>query len=165
MNTLRPWLLVAGLASSAALLGASAVPAAPKPSVPNPFAGRFKQVNERIDALFHHRNEAPPPPDARNNPFRVPGAAMPAARPGEPAPAPDPASNLTRLQESVSTLRVSGLFEIGGRSHLVINARPYKEGDVVQTQVQGEAVYLRVREISRRSVTLELGDAEMTLKF
>lgn len=164
MKPLRPSTIAAGLVFSAALF-AAAVPNAPKPSVPNPFAARLKQVHDRIDALFHHRNEAPPPLDARNNPFRVAGASAPAARPGDGAPAPDPVSNLSRLQESVSTLRVSGVFEFSGRSHLVINARPYKEGDVVQTQVQGDAVYLRVREISKRSVTLELGDAEMTLKF
>ena len=34
-----------------------------------------------------------------------------------------------------------------------------------QTQVLGEAVYLRVREIGKRSVSLVLNDAEMTLKF
>ena len=165
MKTLRLLLLAAGLAGSAALLGAvDAATKTPKPSVPNPFAPRFKQVRDRIDSLFHHRNETPPPPDARTNPFRVPGSAAPAA-PRADGTAPEAVSNLTRLQESVSTLRVSGVFEIAGRSHLVINARPYKEGDVVQTQVQGEAVYLRIREISRRSVTLELGDAEMTLKF
>jgi hypothetical protein len=31
--------------------------------------------------------------------------------------------------------------------------------------VQGEPVYMRVRQVSRRSVTVVLNEAEMTLKF
>jgi hypothetical protein len=157
--------------SAPALATADTPAKAPKPSVPKPIAPRFKQVRDRIDALFGHRNETPPAPDLRTNPFRVPGAPVPAAsvasrEEGAPAPtAPAAVEDLSLLQESAATLRVSGVFEIGGRSHLVINARPYKEGDVVQTQVKGEAVYLRVREISKRSVTLELNEAELTLKF
>ena len=162
----RLCLLLVVLAVPAALATADIPAKAPKASVPNPFAPRFKQVRERIDALFGHRNETPPAPDLRTNPFRVPGAPVATLPRHDEAPkAPDVASDLSLLQQSAATLRVSGVFEIGGRSHLVINARPYKEGDVVQTQVQGEAVYLRVREIAKRSVTLELNDAELTLKF
>ena len=165
--------LVCAASVESAVPAVPVVPAAktpPKASVPNPFAPRFKQVRDRIDVLFQHRNEPPPPPDARSNPFRTPGATplpAPSAGPkgGETALAPDMATDLSLLQQSVATLRVSGVFEIAGRSHLVINARPYKEGDVIQTQVLGEAVYLRVREISKRSVTLELNEAQMTLKF
>lgn len=146
-------------------------------SAPNPLAPRFAQIRERIDALFHYRNDPPPPPDPRFNPFRLAGTAPPApvaatppVRPGG-TPEPKPAANLGAsnslgiLQQAVATLKVSGVFEIGGRSHLVINSRTYKEGDVLQTQVLGEAVYLRVREIGKRSVSLVLNDAEMTLKF
>ena len=169
MKTLRLCLLVAVMAAPA--LATADTPAkTAKPSVPNPFAPRFKQVRDRIEALFGHRNETPPAPDLRTNPFRVPGAAVPVApvnreQTAAAPTAPAAVADLTLLQDSAATLRVSGVFEIGGRSHLVINARPYKEGDVVQTQVKGEAVYLRVREISKRSVTLELNEAELTLKF
>ena len=156
---------------------APAAAKSPKQSVANPLAPRFKQVRERIDALFEHRVDAPPPVDPRANPFRTPGAAAPAtALANNPTPTPGGAegtptppatapTNLAILQQAVATLKVSGVFEIGGKSHLVINARPYKEGDVVQTLVQGETIYLRVREISKRSVTLVLNDAEMTLRF
>ncbi len=140
----------------------------PKQSVANPLAPRFKQVHERIDALFQHRNASPAPLDPKDNPFRLPGT-----RPSAPvveATTAEPVvvaamDSLAQLQQAAATLKVSGVFEKGGRSHLVINARPYQEGDVVQTQVSGEKVYLRVREISKRSVTLVLNDAEMTLKF
>ena len=36
---------------------------------------------------------------------------------------------------------------------------------MLQTQIQGEPVYMRVRQVSRHSVTVVLNDAEMTLKF
>jgi hypothetical protein len=75
------------------------------------------------------------------------------------------ATDLARLQEAVATLKVSGTFEKDGRLYLVINAKPYKDNDVIQTQVQGEPVYMRVRQVSRRSVTVVLNEAEMTLKF
>ena len=126
-------------------------------------------MRERIDALFLHRNEPPPPLDPKHNPFRAPGARVAAPLPegvvaANPAPLPQ-ADSLAQLQQATATLKISGVFEKGGRSHLVINARPYQQGDVVQTLVQGEKVYLRVKDISKRSVTLVLYDAEMTLKF
>lgn len=170
MKTLRRIFVLVTVLPLALLPGAEPARKAPKTSVPNPFAPRFKQVRDRIDDLYRHRNEPPSPPDARSNPFRTPGVPIAgpvasAPRPDEASLTPDAASNLSLLQQSVATLRVSGVFEVGGRSHLVINKRSYKEGDVVQTQVQGEPVYLRIREISKRSVTLELNEAEMTLKF
>ncbi len=162
--------LLVPIAAAAALPVAAAPGKAPKQSVANPLAPRFKQVNERIDALFEHRNQPPPPPDPKYNPFRLPGAARPAAPLPEgvvaDAAAPTPqADNLAQLQQAAATLKVSGIFEKGGRSHLVINARPYQQGDVVQTLLRGETIYLRVKEITKRSVTLALNEAEMTLKF
>ena len=140
-----------------------------KPGVALPQSPRFNQVRARIDALYQHRNEPPPPPNPRANPFRTPGAPLPAVTTepakGEPLPPPEPASDLAILEKGASTLKISGIFEIAGKSHLVINARPYKEGDAVPAQVNGETVYLRVRTIARRSVTLALNSAEMTLKF
>ncbi len=164
----------AGLPAAAASAPAPATAPTPTPtpkqSVPNPLAPRFKQVRERIDALFQHRQEPPPPPDPKDNPFRVPGgaaAAVPGAdAAGAAAPAPvAPMDNLALLQQAAASLKISGVFEMGGRSHLVINARPYKQGDVIPAMARGERIYLRVREISRGSVTLVLNEAELTLKY
>ena len=149
-------------------------PASAEKAPAPPLSPRFKQVRERIDVLFQNRNETPPPPNPRLNPFRPPG--LPVSNPDPAQLSPDlglsltpapviPASDLARLQEGVATLKVSGTFEKDGRLYLVINAKPYKNNDVIQTQVQGEPVYMRVREISRRSVTVALNDAEMTLRF
>jgi len=155
-------------------------PANAKPPVASsPYAARFQQVQERIAALFSHRNETPPPPDPLHNPFRTPGSAQatpvrptdsdPGAKPADSSVRPDPAvgpgSGLALLQQAAATLKVTGIIEIEERAHLIINARAYKAGDLVKTQVSGEAVYIRVKEIDKRSVTLSLDDAEMTLKF
>lgn len=149
---------------------AKASAATPAGKVP-PLSPRFRQIRDRIDALFQHRNAALPPLDPRLDPFRPPGAVpeIPAVKTADSntaaAPVVAPSSDVKLLQESMATLKVSGVFEIGGKQHLVINSRPYKEGDVIQTQVRGVAVYLRVRQISRNSLVLVLNQAEMTLKF
>lgn len=175
------WLLVlagfaAGGSAMAAEVAPAAAPATTSSTTQSSLTTRFKQMHERVLALFQHRNEPPAPVEPRHNPFRAPGAApiAPPTTEGDAASRPlsgsdysglAPGSSLALLQQGAATMKVSGIFEIGGRAHLVINSRPYKEGDVVQTLVQGETVYLRVKEISKRSVTLSLNDAEMTLKF
>lgn len=146
---------------------AAAEPAAKAPTrAGTPVPPRFKQVRDRIDALFRHRNEPPPPLGPETNPFRLPGSTLPASTPrGESAAAETRGPELITLQQAAATLRISGTFELNGQAHLVINARPYKAGDVIPAPVGGETVYLRVRDISRRSVTLALNEAELTLSF
>lgn len=170
------------LAAAAAAAAHGAEPAAPAPAAPAdpaaasapktialPLAPRFKTVRERIDSLFAHRRETPPPPDPKHNPFRLPGALVGnpavtgAAR--EAGAEASPTTDAALLQQAAATLKISGTFEVGGRSHLVINGRPYKQGDVIQTQLRGEPVYLRVRTIADRTVTLVLNTAELALKF
>ena len=134
---------------------------------------RFRLVRERIDDLYRHRDAAAPDNEQRFDPFRAAGASGaplpsvgasgPSAN-GAPA-ATTPTADLALLQQAVATLKVSGIVEFGGRQHLAVNARPYKEGDIIQTQVQGQPLYLRVRQISRTSLTVTLNEAEMTLKF
>jgi hypothetical protein len=174
MNARRYLSLLVAFALGATAAGAAepAPPAAkaPRPATP-PLSPRFIQVRERIDALFQHRNAAPGVPDPRTNPFRAAGSA-PVATPAvattaaarEPAADPPPA-DLALLQQAVAVLKVNGTFEVGDQFHLVLNARLYKNGDVIQVQVQGQPVYLRVREITRHSVTLAFNETEITLKF
>ncbi len=171
-RVLLPFFALAGVLAAAEPdpKAAKAAPAAP--AAANTMDARFRQVRNKINDLYQHRNEAPPPPEPRASPFRP--AGQPVAAPAEtktdkpetPAePANGESRNLALLQQGAATLRVSGTLEIGGRSHLVINKRPYKQGDVVPAVVEGETIYLRVREIGRRTVTLVLNDAEMTLKY
>jgi hypothetical protein len=176
MNAKLRRLLLAVAAATAAPAATAAEPASADPAVANapktialPLAPRFKTVRERIDALFAHRRETPPPPDPKHNPFRLPGALVgnpavaAAARDSSPEASPD--TDAALLRQAAATLKISGTFEVGGRSHLVINGRPYKQGDVIQTQLRGDPVYLRVRTIADRTVTLGLNTAELALKF
>jgi hypothetical protein len=164
------------LSAGAGMLPAADAPSTPAGAKPPPgpvLSPRFKQVRERIDALFSNRNDTPATPDPRQNPFRSPGTVIesrPVPAPTEPNAPSEPlpvasATDLARLQAAVATLKVSGTFEKDGRLFLVINAKPYKDNDVLQTQIQGEPVYMRVRQVTRHSVTVVLNDAEMTLKF
>lgn len=152
--------------------GKGAAPAASPAKIgpPNPQAARFRQVRERIDALFRHRNEVPPPFDARSNPFRGVGVIAPTAAAGPngaaDAPAPVPANpDLALLQQSAAAIKVAGSVEINGRQHLIINQAPYKEGDVIIVRMKGRPVYLRLKEISRLTFTLTLNDSEFVVRY
>lgn len=138
-------------------------------------ATRFKEIEDRLAVLFRHRQGKKP--DLTRNPFQAPTApvvavAAPPPVPGEPGTKPadtgEAASaagaSLALLQQAAATLKVTGNLESGGQFRVMINSRPYQEGDLVPTLVAGETVYVRVKEISGRSVTLALNDAEMTLK-
>ncbi len=155
---------------------ADKTPAAGKSASALDFDARVTQVQERIAALSKYRDEAPPPPNPAFNPFRAPVSGhtvAPPAAEGDRLPGgteliasgPGPGDSLTLLQQGAATLKLGGTIEIGGRTQLVINARPRMEGDVVPTQVLGKTVYVRIKEIAKRSVTLSYEDAEMTLKF
>jgi len=139
-----------------------------------PLSPKFLKVRGQVDALFHYRYEAPAPPDLRYNPFRpagaVPLAAASADGTASSAAFVSASSDLAILQEAVAMLKIRGSVQIGGRSQLVINSGPnkegtYKEGDILNLTVQDQPVYLRVRQISRYSVMFSFKDAEVTLKF
>ncbi len=151
-------------------------PVSKTPPPPVPLSPRFQQVREKMAALFEARNAPPVPPDPRSNPFRPPGAAPVA--PVAPPPVPDGAppapivvnNDLALLQQAVATLRVKGTVQLGKTIQLVITSAlgkegTYKEGDVINVNLTPDPVHLRVRVITRNSVTLTLGEAEMALKF
>jgi hypothetical protein len=151
-------------------------PVSKTPPPPVPLSPRFQQVRQKMAALFDMRNAPPTAPDPRSNPFRPPGAAPPA--PLAPLPTPDGAAlapiavntDLALLQQAVATLRVKGTVQLGKTIQLVITSAlgkegTYKEGDVINVNLAPDPVHLRVRVITRNSVTLTLGEAEMALKF
>ena len=149
-------------------------PSTPKGSVAPPLSPRFRQLREHISALFDTRTAPPPPLDPRTNPFRPVGAVSSAPLPGAEGTAPASVAanvDLTTLQQAVATLRVKGTFQLGKTLQLVITAAAgkegtYKEGDIINVLLPpGDPVHVRVRQVSRNSVTLALNDAEMTLKF
>lgn len=144
-----------------------------KVNVPPPLSPRMRQIRERIDVLFAHRNGTISPVSARLDPFRPPGSAIDLPPPASvddmatvlPDAGEQATGDLATLQKAVATLKVSGTFEIGGRQHLVVNSRPYTDGDVIPTVLDGKTVYLRVREVSGKALTLTLNGAEIALKF
>ena len=116
--------------------GSEPAKAAPKTSTPLPLGPRFKQVRDRIADLYQHRNETPAPPDPKFNPFRAPGSVLaPASEDLIAEVVTAPATNLALLQQATATLKMGGTFEFAGKFHLVINGRPCKTGDRVQTLV------------------------------
>jgi hypothetical protein len=77
---------------------------------------------------------------------------------------------LALLQQAVGHIKIKGTVRMGNRIRLSLNTGPgkdsiYGEGDVVNITVGSEGVPLRIHTITRNSVTLKLGDAEMELKF
>jgi hypothetical protein len=162
----------AGLAR-AADIPAGTSPTAPqapaKPPVTPALPPRFQQVRDRIDALFHYRVSTPTTLDAKQNPFRPAGAFVPAVTASDgrsvPTPVEQPATDQTLLQEAAATLKVGGVFEIRGKQHRTVNGRPYKEGDIIPTQVQGQALYLKIKTLGPKSMTLVFKEAETTLNF
>ena len=146
-------------------------PMAKGPVAPPPLSPRFLQVRSRIEALFAARNDPPPPPDPRTNPFRPPGAVIASVVAADGIVVPVAVNrDLTLLQQAVATLKVRGVVERANRLLLSINSGPgkegtYKEGDVINVALGTDSAPLRVRQITRNSVTLTLNDAEMTLKF
>jgi hypothetical protein len=183
MNTPRPLsalVLVIALASARIVAADAPAPAAPATAAnagapkPPPLSPRFQQVRNRIDDLFKHRVATPAPVDPKHDPFRAPGPFVEApVIGGEPrgagstrsAPAEPQGTDLTVLQQAVATLKVGGRFVSSGKEHRMVNARLYKEGDVIPTQLQNQTIYLRVKTLTQKSLTLQLNESEMTLSL
>jgi hypothetical protein len=164
--------VVTGLARAADAPAATPAPlaaaAATKAPAAPPLSPRFIQVRHRIDALFRHRTSSPAPLDPRQNPFRPAGVFVaPIVAPDgrTTAPVEAPASDEVVLRETVALLKIGGVFEVAKKQHRVVNGRPYKEGDVIPAQLQGQTIYLRIKALSAKSMTLGLKDVETTVNF
>lgn len=146
--------LVAGLALLALVPAHAAAPE------------RAAQTRTRIEALIGRRAAPRPLPEALPNPFQTGseraglGPAQPGAPVGPGAPVEDDLSILARY---ATTLRISGAVEIGGRSQLVINGTPFKEGDLVKVPHTEPPEYLKLIGISRNELTLGLREAVLIL--
>ena len=152
--------------------------AAAKNLAPPPLSPRFLQVRDRVKVLYGSRDETRPAPDPRYNPFRTPPVApvepvavvpAPGASKDSVAPTPPPVpavtTNVAQIKQAVALLKVTGFVERDGRILLNINQALYKEGDTVKVTLKGQSVLLRIKKLTRTSLTLTLGDAETTLNF
>jgi len=129
-------------------------------------AERAAQTRARIESLIGRRGTPPPLPEALPNPFQT-GSGLPGGGPAQPAgpagpgvPAEDDLALLTRY---ATALRISGAVEIGGRSQLVINGTPFKEGDLVKVPGTEPPEYLKLLGISRNEITLGFREAVLIL--
>lgn len=151
-----------------AVLLALAVPVAVRAATPVIGSQLFQDTNARIEDLYQHRNNPPKPPSPSDNPFNtgdaplasnlnVSGDNTPAFTPGAP--------DEVVLRQAAGTLVFGGLLQIGDANVLVINKGSYKEGGILSVRLQGTRVYLRIVDITSKSVTLGLNEARLTLHF
>jgi hypothetical protein len=138
---------------------APALPAAPAAKT-DPFA----RTKARIDALLKSRLNVAPLPDDIANPFTLPGKEEPVAINDTPPPTTkaDDAEILARL---VPQLKIGGFVQLGSVPRIIINQTPYKEGDIVIVRRPEGITYLRVKHIDSNYLTIELNNAEQTIKF
>lgn len=128
----------------------------------------IKRTQDRIAALYQHHDRRAEPPEPRSNPFRIGGDAatpMLPTGPGETAPVDPTSRDALLLRQAAATIKVTGVVNIAGRMHIAVNQSTYREGALIPVQLPGETVFLRVGEITMRSATLRLEDAELTIKF
>jgi hypothetical protein len=157
------------IASALLLIGPTAVPVRPADGVPAAaITSRAKQTRARIEILFRHRNDPPPPLDPGQNPFRTSSdlpAAVAALSPNAGNQTAEPTSDDVLLKRAVATLKISGTVVIGDQVNVTINQETYREGGIITARILGTPVYLRIRHITPNSVTFALNDAELVQPF
>jgi hypothetical protein len=137
---------------------------------------RFARTQEQINALFKRRLKPEPLPADLPNPFVLPGGAKGPdvkAPEGEGTTHPDkppegdlpPGSDAEALARLVAKLKISGIVQLNGRLHLIINQSPYKEGDLILLGTKDAATYLQVIRITPNELTLGLNQAVQTIKL
>lgn len=128
-----------------------------------PGGDRFDRLPTRINTMLGRRLNPQPFPAVLPDPFQLPGAmpATPAAADGKVDRPSEPASDLAALHRYAATLKVSGTVDIGGKPHLIINASAYGEGDLIKVRDTNPVDFVRVLEITPRTLTLGYGSARL----
>ena len=127
----------------------------------------LKRTQERIKALYQYHDNRPAAPGERGNPFRIGGdvvAPLPSDQPGDNS-VNTAGHDIALLRQAAATIKITGVVNIAKRMHIAVNQSTYREGGLIPVQLPGEMVFLRVVEITQKSVTLRLGEAEEILKF
>ena len=130
-------------------------------------ADAFAPVKANIEKLLEHRRQPPPFSPETENPFVRPGApgADAVITPTVTAPtAPTaivPTADL--IHRLAAHLHVGGMVDIGGHLQVVINSIPCSEGRLIPVR-DGETVYrVRIKQLTNKTMTIEVGDSELTL--
>jgi hypothetical protein len=145
------------------LLACASAPA----QAPQVNAKLLKRTQERITALYQYHDNRPAAPGERGNPFRIGGevvAPLPSDKPGDSI-VDTAGHDIELLRQAAATIKITGVVNIAKRMHIAVNQSTYRVGGLIPVQLPGEMVFLRVVEITQKSVTLRLGAAEETLKF
>ena len=122
---------------------------------------KFDRLPTRINDMIGRRLNHQPLAGALPNPFLLPGAApAAAANAGGDRPS-EPATDLAALNRYAATLKVSGTMDIGGKPHLIINSSAYGEGDLVKVRDTNPVDFVRVLQITPRTLTLGYGSAKL----
>lgn len=130
-----------------------------------PGADRFAGLKTKIDALLNLRLNPAPLPDKPANPFQFIVTGLPVET-IITQPIPTTLDDEQILAYAVARLRISGLVERGGITHLLINSTSYKEADLVPLRASGDTVYyIRLVRIADGEVTFGYNDFTLTVKL
>lgn len=133
-------------------------------------ADRFGDLKAKIEALLSPRLNPSALPEKPANPFvstlpGLPVAVTPEA-PIETQPIPTTLDDDQILAYAVARLRISGLVQRGGVTHLLINSASYKEADLVPLRASGDTVYyIRIVHIASTEVTFGYNQSTLTVKL
>lgn len=123
--------------------------------------GSLERTQARINALLGARLQPKPLPEKPANPFQVTAVAPPA---GAPATETLLSGDAEILAYYAPTLKISGLVNLNGQAHFIINQSPYKKGDVILIKGKDKSVlYLKVVNIEPRELTLGYNDAVLVI--
>ncbi len=133
-------------------------------------ADRFGDLKAKISTLLTPRLQPTPLPEKPANPFTVILSAAPVSVtteiPIEPVPIPTTLDDDQVLTFAVARLRISGLVQRGGVTHLLINSASYKEADLVPLRAGGDTVYyIRLVRIGDTEVTFGYNQSTLTVKL
>lgn len=133
-----------------------------------PAADRFAGLKAKIETLLNPRLNPAPLSDKPANPFQFIVTGLPVDIPDTVAtqPMPTTLSDEQILAYAVARLRISGLVERGGVTHLLINSASYKEADLIPLRAGGDTVYyIRLVRIADGAVTFGYNDHALTIKL
>ncbi len=160
---MRPRLIA--LALMGAALTAARAPAANAPET-SAADDSFPHTRARIEHLFQDRDAPPALPRKIINPF-VPASMRLAdadARKTIAAPT-DVISDNAMLERVAPAVQIQGIIQVGGRPSLIINRKPFTEGDHLTVMYGTIPVVIVIKKITRETFTLGYGDATLTLSL
>jgi hypothetical protein len=123
----------------------------------------FAKVVIQANKLLAPHIKTAPLPVPLPNPFREPGAVEPEAPVADTETVPV-LSGSALLNKLTAELRVTGMMNVGGRSSLIINGTPRREGDTITVKSGAATYYLFFKKLGNGTATFTLDGAESTIR-